>query len=651
MEHTGPQLISTAELAPVHSRGTTPLSQQTVVLTKQAAIELKWEANSWRGQHARLVEREAALPAAVAALQATIRALTQRLYGATSAKSACPDRARESTLASPRTPGQQPGSTGPGRSERTARPVVTEVQDVREAEQHGPVCGAAFRPFPGMAESRRSAVQGQASLRRIPRQRSSTACPCPPGAGLVTAPPAARRIPKSPLGGSVWALILLDHALSGRPTSRVCEAWRHHGRPLAPGTVTDGWHRLAGLCEPRRQAWHARQRGAKRCPGDETRWEVCEEVEGTTGHRWSLWVPRSVSVVFSRRAPGRGADGPTTHGAQRTRALGEAVRVCDRSSASTGFAKGGAESIGAYGWAPVRRDFFNAARRWPALDSWRLAGVEDIRPLDRLHAARIAVGDDTVPVQQPAPAFVEPPRDLQTPLRQRQARSQAQPQEEDRHRAKPQVRTSLQNHWEGLTVFVARPAVALDNQSAERARRYPVVGRKHSAGSGRVWRAHLAARRGRVRHTVGRWDLKPHHWFTAFFHAGAAHGGQSPTDLRALLPWTMPPERRAERARPVPATLPPFASAAQALGEPEAANTSEGLSRRVACPTLRQRAPWLSPKTPQTVSGARRLLDCAETGSSVAGAGGLITPDAMMTRWEPANFLVGVNRIFTFVNF
>ena len=48
----------------------TPFSQQTVVLTKQAYIELKWEANYWQAQHARLVEREAALKAEVEALQA-----------------------------------------------------------------------------------------------------------------------------------------------------------------------------------------------------------------------------------------------------------------------------------------------------------------------------------------------------------------------------------------------------------------------------------------------------------------------------------------------------------------------------------------------------------------------------------------------------
>jgi transposase len=574
MEHTGPQLISTSELAPVHSSGTTPFSQQTVVLTKQAYIELKWEANYWRAQHARLVEREAALKADVEALQATIRDLTQRLYGATSEKSACPDRAGESKLASPRKRGQQPGSTGHGRSDRTALPVVTEVHDVREAEKHCPVCGEAFRPFPGMEESSMIEVQVQAYIRRIQRQRYSKACQCPQVAGIVMAPPASRLIPKSPLGVSVWVLIMLDKYLYSRPTYRFCEELRHHGLPLAQGTITDGLHRLAVLFEPMMQALHERQMGEKLFHGDETRWEVFEEVEGKTGHRWYLWVTRSVSVVFYRMAPGRGADIPTTHFAKLKRDLVEAVLVCDRYSAYKCFAKGSEAIILAYCWAHVRRDFLNAARSWPELDSWMWAWVEDIRTLYRLNAARIKVWDDTLPVHQQSPAFIEHHRDLKTQLSQMQARYEVYLQEKDLHRAKTKVLTSLHNHWDGLTVFVERPEVTMDNNSAERALRNPVVGRKNYYGSGSVWSAHLAAMMFSVLQTVLLWDLNPHHWLTAFLHACADHGGKSPTDLSAFLPWKMTPERRAELARPVSATLPSFASASQAMGEPEAANTS-----------------------------------------------------------------------------
>src|SRR2546426_8668059 len=120
MENTLPPAISPAELGPVKGTGATPFSQQTVMLTKQAYIELTWKANYWQAQHERLVEREAALKADVEALQATIRDLTQRLYGTKSEKSVGPDEADESKPARPRHRGQQPGSKGHGRSDPSA---------------------------------------------------------------------------------------------------------------------------------------------------------------------------------------------------------------------------------------------------------------------------------------------------------------------------------------------------------------------------------------------------------------------------------------------------------------------------------------------------------------------------------------------------
>jgi transposase len=120
-------LRSTSELAPMPSSGTTPFSQQTVVLTKPAYIELKWQAHYWQAQYERLAEREAALRADVDALQATIRDLPQRLYGTKSEQSAGLDGARVSTPTPPRKRGQQPGSPGHGRRARPTLPVVVEV--------------------------------------------------------------------------------------------------------------------------------------------------------------------------------------------------------------------------------------------------------------------------------------------------------------------------------------------------------------------------------------------------------------------------------------------------------------------------------------------------------------------------------------------
>ena len=127
MEISYPQIDARSERGPETGNSATPFSQQTVVLSKQDHIQLKWDAKYWRKQHERQVEREAALMAQVAALETTVRDLKQRLYGTKSEKSAGPERAGESKPAKTRNRGQQPGSPGHGRSDRSALPVVVEV--------------------------------------------------------------------------------------------------------------------------------------------------------------------------------------------------------------------------------------------------------------------------------------------------------------------------------------------------------------------------------------------------------------------------------------------------------------------------------------------------------------------------------------------
>jgi hypothetical protein len=218
MQSTHSNVNAISDLATGNGHDATPFAQQSVVLTKQADIELTWKANDWQAQHARSVEREAALTAQVASLEATVRDLTQRLYGTQSAKSAGPEDAAASKPSRPRHRGQQPGSKGHGRSERSALVVVPAVHDVSPTQACCPACGEAFAPFPGAEASTSSAVQVQAHLRRIPRRRDHKMCRCPQGPGIVTAPPAPRVIPKRPLGVSLWSTVLLDKYLSGRPT-------------------------------------------------------------------------------------------------------------------------------------------------------------------------------------------------------------------------------------------------------------------------------------------------------------------------------------------------------------------------------------------------------------------------------------------------
>jgi hypothetical protein len=149
----------------------------------------------------------------------------------------------------------------------------------------------------------------------------------------------------------------------------------------------------------------------------------------------------------------------------------------------------------------------------------------------------------------------------------------------------------------------------MDNNTAERSLRNPVVGRKHYYGSGRVWSAHLAARMCSMLQTVWRWGLNPHRGLNAFLHACAENGGQSPPDLSAFLPWQMTPERREELARPVPVPVPPVARHTPDRGAPEAGDTSECLICLVAAPPPQTDGPMAIPRDRPTEARSVRLSD------------------------------------------
>jgi transposase len=523
-----------------------------VVLTKQAYIALTWQAHYWRAQYEQLVEREAALKAEIEAHRATIRTLTQRLYGSKSEKATRCQRLGPSQAVPPRKRGHQPGQPGHGRRDRSALPHVVEVHDLSETEKRCTVCGAAFRPFPGPEESTILEVHVQAHVRRIQRQRYQKACRCAQKPGLITAPPVPRLLPKSPLGVSVWTEVLLDKYRYGRPTARLCQAFQHHGVPLSQGTLTEGLQKLTPVFAPVMQALRDRQMGEKLFHSDETRWNVFADLAGKANHRWYLWVTRSASVVFYQIDPSRGAAVPKAHFAELQPPVGQVVLICDRYSAYKCLAKDHEEMILAYCWAHVRRDFLTATRSWPEIAPWMWKWIEDIRTLYQLNTARLAVWDVTASLECQSPAFVVCQQALMSHVQQMQERCAMYRRERGLHQAKRQILESLHHHWGGLTVFLTRPEVALDNNSAERALRNPVIGRKNYYGSGSLWSARLAAMMWSLLHTVMLWGLNPRHWLTAFLQACTVQGGTTPPDLSPFLPWQMTAERKHHLAQPAP---------------------------------------------------------------------------------------------------
>ena len=158
------------------------------------------------------------------------------------------------------------------------------------------------------------------------------------------------------------------------------------------------------------------------------------------------------------------------------------VIVCDHYSACKKLARlrGGLVTL-TWCWAHQRRDFIKCAAGQVRLTAWRRAWLERSALIYRLNEARLTHYDPGLK-SQPL-AFDAAQGALAVALDSLFADAERELADlPDRAREGKALR-SLVNHRKGLSVFVDRPQVPLDNNLAERLLRGPAIGRRLSFGS------------------------------------------------------------------------------------------------------------------------------------------------------------------------
>ena len=520
------------------TRETSTASVQ-VRVDKEEYISLRWAAAYWKARHREAVRREVDLKSDNEKLRARMRELEGRLYGGRSERRVCEGKSPSRRPVSARPRGQQLGSRGHGRSSLDRLEAREEVADLPEEQQKCPRCGRRLDPFPGTDEAQVVEIETRVWRRVIRRRRYHPSCSCGVLPGIVTAPSPARLIARGKLGISVWVRVILDKYLYSRPSHRLLQELAGQGVRLSPGTITGGLRKLLPLLEPVREAIRSKQLSEDRWQADETGWRVFEEVEGKEGHGWHLWVFRSPSTVVFTLSPSRSAQVPEAHFGDHA----AGILLSDRYAVYKKWARQWEDLELAFCWAHVRRDFCCLAKAWPEQEGWAMSWVEGIGGLFDLNRRRLQVRE------QPE-SFAARDRDLRGVVRELERRRDAELESSAVHEACKKVLRSLQRHWEGLTVFVEHPEVAMDNNASERALRGPVIGRKNYYGSGSRWSARLAAVLFTILQTLQLWEINPQRWLSSYLECCAESGNRAAPDLKRFLPWEMDPAQRAAWSRP-----------------------------------------------------------------------------------------------------
>jgi transposase len=495
---------------------------------KRVNYILRSEVGYWKKQHERAREREEELKKELALKEGKIKYLSNKLY---SRKTEKENPENEKETGKKRKKGQQKGTKIPKKRKYKNIEEKPEVHELDEFERKCKICGKPLIEINNTSDSEVLEIEVKGYKRKIKRKKYKRGCDCKETKKLVTAPAPGKIIPKGKIGISIWALILFEKYKLSIPITRVLKKFKSYNLDIAKGTVGDGLKRISKLFEPIYEKLEERSLLSKWWQADETRWRVFVKTGGKSNYQWYLWVFISEESIVHIIDPTRSAEVIEKH-------LGiivAGILLVDRYSAYKSFCNKRERMIIAFCWAHVRRDFIDAAKKYPELTKWSLVWKNRIKKIYAINDLRVQHEEDTE-------EFKAQNKKLKNALSKMKSLYKKELLEENLHIEKKKVLTSLENHWDGLLVFVDNPHIPMDNNRSERTLRNPVIGRKNYYGSGALWSARFTAVMLSIFETLDLWGINAKKWLDNYLAECAERNGQAPNDVSKYLPWNIDTE-------------------------------------------------------------------------------------------------------------
>lgn len=430
-------------------------------------------------------------------------------------------------------PGQQPGSKGPTRSDRSELDTAVKYLDIPGGCACGK-CGKSYRLMPRTEASPLTEFEAKVVRTVFQRCIYVSQCDCE-GKKIVVADPPPKLYPRTEIGNSIWVRLVVQKFLNGIPTNRTLKELSLHGLHLASGTVTGGFKLINDLLAPLEEELINHCRGADLWNADETTWRVFSEGK----KKWWLWLIASDDAVVYLLDPSRSKKVPTDFFAGSS-----GILMTDRLASYKALC----ESIRkAWCWVHQRRDILNIFNGIPQLKPWAKSWLQEIATLFVLNHKCFELWKQD---QNRGPVWQKAVLALTLHVEKLQERWQKELQRPNLHKEQSKILRSMKRHWPGLTLFLEDPRIPLHNNRAERLIRTSVVLRKSSYGSGAPWAGHLAAKMFGLFQTWLINGLDPQALLLDYFNECSKTPGEPPPDVSQFLPWQMSQERKAKYALP-----------------------------------------------------------------------------------------------------
>lgn len=391
-------------------------------------------------------------------------------------------------------------------------------------------------------------------IKKIMRKAYKKTCDCDRTRALTVAPPPPKIIPKGKFSIEFWADCLVNKYMMHLPVQRQLLEMKMHGLTVPAGTIFGGFKKLhSEYLLPLYQAMAIQLRKSSHWHADESRWFMFVEIEGKNNHKWMMWCFTSKDIVLFVLDPTRAANVPCRalfdmdieelekagclQGATKGKPLFEhktkisKILNADRYSSYKRLQRALLLLI-AYCWAHVRRDFVDIQTKYPQdiqLCLWAQRWVNRIGNLYHINNERIKHTPGEI-------TFIEQHEKLKTALQ----KMSDEIQKEYEHPAQVDAMNSLKEHWDGLTLFVERPDVPMDNNLAERTLRPMVLGRKNYWGNHSLWGGQLSAAMFSIIQTCLMHNISPRAYLEYYFSECAKRGAApSKEEIDSFLPHNL----------------------------------------------------------------------------------------------------------------
>ncbi len=376
------------------------------------------------------------------------------------------NQAKDAEKSGNSTTSEKPTRKGHGPRPQLRLKVIEEIHELAADQRECPSCGGEVVPLGDQFEEYEEITVIERQYARKQVKRRKYRCQC--NGCVVTAPAPLRLVRGGRYSLDFSIHVAIDKYLDHLPLERQVRIMDRLGLEATSQTLFDQGAALAKVLAPVHRALALRVMAAPVLHADETRWPMLDSARASP---WTVWARCTPDIAHYSILGSKSAKA-----GRRLFSGYSGIVVVDGYAVYELLAREGAGFRLANCWAHAQRKFKDIEEDHP------MACGRILSLISQLYAV-----EDQVPGPFPGDSEAQ---SLRRRLREEHSRPVLA---EIRDWAMTEVGLPqsglgkavryMLKRWEGLTLFVENPLVALDNNAAERSLRGPVIGRKVHYGS------------------------------------------------------------------------------------------------------------------------------------------------------------------------